>query len=102
MFRHVVMFRWKDNIDTAATTQPLEALRRLPDLVETLRSFSVGRDAGINEGNFDVVVVAEFDDRDGYVAYRDHPEHVRVAREHLGPLIADRAAVQYDLDGGTS
>ena len=102
MFRHVVMFRWKDDVDVAATDQPLEELRRLPDLVESLRGFSVGQDAGVNEGNFDVVVVADFDDREGYLTYRDHPEHVRVARDHLGPLIAERAAVQYDLDGGSS
>lgn len=100
MFRHVVMFRWKQDVDAEALTQPLEELRRLPERIDTLRGFTVGRDAGVNDGNFDVVVVADFDDRDGYLTYRDHPEHVRVGRDHLGPLIGERAAVQHEIQGG--
>jgi len=102
MFRHVVMFRWKPEVDPTAVAQPLEDLRRLPDRIDTLRGFTVGLDAGVNEGNFDIVVVADFEDREGYATYRDHPEHLRVAREQLGPLISERAAVQHEFDGGAA
>ena len=96
MIRHVVMFRWHDDADPSAVERALEEVSRLPELIGTLRSFSVGRDAGISEGNFDLVVVADFDDRDGYRTYAQHPEHVRVGRDHLQPLAAERAAVQYE------
>lgn len=52
---------------------------------------------GINEGNHDFVVVADFADRDGYLVYRDHPVHRTVSKESITPIVADRAAVQYEL-----
>ena len=57
----------------------------------------IGSDARVNEGNFDLVVVADFDDVDGYLVYRDHPEHQAVIRERIRPILADRAAVQHHL-----
>ena len=51
----------------------------------------------MNEGNYDLVVVADFDDVDGYLVYRDHPDHQAVIAEHIRPILADRAAVQYHL-----
>ena len=86
------MFRWK----TDTTPEQVEALAALPGAIDTVRSFRFGRDAGINEGNFDFVVTADFDDRDGYLVYRDHPAHMAVVVERIRPQIADRAAVQFE------
>ena len=97
MFRHVVMFRWSAVADPAAVTRAFEELARLPGLVPSLSHLSVGGDAHLAAGNFDAVVVADFDDADGYLAYADHPEHVRVISDHLRPLIAERVAVQYAI-----
>lgn len=95
MFRHVVMFRWVDGAtddDKAAVSAQLAAL---PALVGTIREYRFGPDAGVNDGNCDFAVVADFDDVDGYLAYRDHPEHRRVLRDHIAPILAERHAVQY-------
>ena len=33
---------------------------------------------------------------DGYLAYRDHPDHQKLVKELLGPFVAKRAAVQFE------
>jgi hypothetical protein len=95
-FRHVVMFRWREDA-TAEQKKTLEdRLNALPGAIPELRAYAVGGDAGINDGNFDFAVVADFADRDGYVVYRDHPAHRAVVEECVRPILADRAAVQYE------
>lgn len=95
MIRHTVMFRWRENVEPSEVRAAFNALEGLPSAIEELRAFSFGPDAGLTEGNFDAVVVADFDDADAYRRYAEHPEHLRVIRESLRPLIAERVAVQY-------
>ena len=96
MLRHTVMFRWKPETTPEQVAAIEEGLAGLPGAIDTVRSFRFGRDAGINEGNFDFVVSADFDDGDGYLVYRDHPAHLAVVVERIRPQIADRAAVQFE------
>jgi hypothetical protein len=78
----------------AAIEGALGALReRLPEL----RDYRYGRDLGLTDGGFDFAVVADFDDVDGYAAYRDDPEHRRILAELVRPVITDRAVVQYEI-----
>jgi hypothetical protein len=99
MFRHVVMFRWSEEAGADRRDAAVAALGALPGHVMSVRAFTVGSDARVNEGNFDLVVVADFDDAAGYLAYRDHPAHQAVVRDHLLPIIAERAAVQCEVPG---
>jgi hypothetical protein len=57
----------------------------------------MGTDLGINEGSFDFAVSAGFDDLDGYLAYRDNPEHRAIIRDHITPITESRAAVQFEV-----
>ena len=100
MFRHVVMFRWspggrRPTRRTAVAAALGAAARGHPDHP----GLPVRSDAAVNDGNFDFVVVADFDDVAGYLAYRDHPAHQAVIAEHIAPILAERAAVQYPLEG---
>ena len=45
----------------------------------------------------DFVVVADFDDVEGFLVYRDHPQHQWVIAELIAPFIETRNAVQYEL-----
>jgi hypothetical protein len=96
-FRHVVALQLHEGTGDASRATIKAALDELPALIPTIRSYVVGLDAGVNAGNHDIVVVADFDDVDGYLVYRDHPEHQRVIREHIAPNLAGRAAVQHAL-----
>jgi hypothetical protein len=82
---------------TDAQKEALRAgLGRLPEVIPEIRSYRFGEDAGLNEGNFDFVVTADFDDADGYLAYRDHPDHKQLVAELMGPFVTKRAAVQFE------
>ncbi|TDE34268.1 Dabb family protein [Nonomuraea mesophila] len=97
MIRHIVLFTWKADATDEQRAAVTAELGRLPGLIPQLRSFTVGGDAGINQGNHDYAVVADFDDVDDYVVYRDHPEHQAIIAERIRPILASRAAVQLEL-----
>ncbi|GAA1544751.1 Dabb family protein [Actinomadura kijaniata] len=96
-FRHVVMFRWAEGTTTSQQEEARVRLAELPGVIPEIRGYSLGHDAGVNEGNYDFVVVGDFADRDDYLAYRDHPAHRAVIDEYIKPIMDQRAAVQYEL-----
>jgi len=93
-FRHVVLLTFDDGCDL---DRLVASLRELPGQIPELRSYVVGRDAGISEGNATLAVTADFDDEAGYVAYRDHPAHQQVLAEQIRPHLLARTAVQHHL-----
>jgi stress responsive alpha/beta barrel protein len=95
MFRHVVLLRWKPEATPEQRAAVETGLATLPGLIPGIRSYTIGTDAHVNVGNYDLVVVADFDDVDGYLVYRDHPDHQAVIREHIAPILAERAAIQH-------
>ena len=98
MFRHVALFRWTEDSTDEQRSAVRSALAELPALIPELRDYRFGPDAGLDPGrNFDFAVVADVDSVEDYRAYSGHPAHVRVLTELLRPILADRAAVQYEL-----
>ena len=96
MIRHTVMFTWKPEATDAQKKQVAAELSRLPGLVPSIRAYAMGTDIGINDGNWDFAVSGDFDDVAGYTAYRDDPTHQAIIKEHIAPIIATRAAVQFE------
>ena len=96
-FRHVVLFRWRDDATAEQKRTLEERLNELPGVISELRAYAVGGDLGVNSGNFDFAVVADFADRDAYLVYRDHPTHRKVIDECVTPIVAERHAVQYAI-----
>lgn len=100
-FRHVVMMRFTDTATDEQRLALARGLDGLPAATGTVKEsgYRHGPDAGINEGNWDYVVVADFASVDDYLTYRDHPDHQALIRDLIAPVLAERAAVQYDLSG---
>ncbi|MGB6456323.1 MAG: Dabb family protein [Streptosporangiaceae bacterium] len=97
MIRHVVVFTWDDAMTDELEQQFAAELTALAPRLAGLRAYHAGPDAGLVEGNFDFAVVADFDDVDSYLAYRDHPEHQDIIRRLSRPHVTGRAAVQFEL-----
>ena len=97
MFRHVVLLRWVADAAGEQRAAVESGIATLPSLIPEIRSYVFGADAHVNEGNFDLAIVADFDDFESYLVYRDHPDHVAVISERIRPILADRAAVQHEL-----
>jgi hypothetical protein len=98
MIRHTVMFRWTPEAMPADVAAIVEGLGGLPGAIPEIRNYRFGHDLGINQGNFDFVVMAEFADTEDYIAYRDHPLHRALLAERIAPYVAERAAVQWETD----
>ncbi len=97
MYRHIAMFRFNDDVDQSQVTSISEALSTLPGAIEQIKDYRHGADLGINDGNFDYVVVADFASVDDYLVYRDHPVHQDLIKAHIIDHVAARAAVQYHI-----
>jgi hypothetical protein len=95
MIRHTVLFAWTGDATDAQKKRVATELSRLPGVIPALRGYAMGTDIGVNEGNWDFAVTADFDDLDGYLAYRDDPTHRAIIAEHIAPIIGRRAAVQF-------
>ena len=98
-FRHVVMFRWGDHVDEDHVEAVRDGLSKLPGQIDSIRSYVHGSDVGVSEGNWDYAVVADFDNVQGFITYRDHPTHLLLIEELIRGHTAERAAVQYQYGG---
>jgi len=97
MLRHVVLFDWVPEATDEQKKRVTDELRTLPPLMTGLRSFLVGPDAGIVDGNFSFAVVADFDDAQSYLAYRGHPAHRAIIEQVINPITRQRVGVQYEI-----
>ncbi|MSO37912.1 MAG: Dabb family protein [Acidimicrobiia bacterium] len=97
MIRHVSLLTWKPGTDADAIEAARTALQELPAQIPELLDYRVGSDVGIDQGNSSFAVVGEFADATGYATYRDHPAHIAAAQTHIVPILAGRAALQYEF-----
>ncbi len=97
MIRHTVLFGWSEGATDAQQKRVADELSRLPGLIPSLRAYAMGTDIGVNEGNWDFAVTADFDDLEGYLAYRDDATHRAIITEHITAIVSRRAAVQYEF-----
>jgi len=95
MIRHVVMFKWANDVDAAHVAAITAEFATLPPAIEQIRSYSYGPDLGAVAGNFDYVVIGEFDSIDDFFAYRDHPAHQALVNTFIAPYVTERRAVQF-------
>lgn len=99
MIRHVVAFKIAAADQETRTAQAAEAARGLCGLlgvVPSLRAMSAGANVVALGENWDLVLVADFDDQAGLQAYVVHPEHEKVAA-YIGSIRSDRVAVDFEL-----
>ncbi len=70
------------------------AMAALPSQIEGVASFKSGSDLGLNPGNSDVAIIAEFADEQSWRAYIEDPAHVAFVNDHVSPLCASWNAIQ--------
>ena len=73
MLRHVAMFRWKDGISDEQKRAARDALAALKQEVPSVVEYTVGFDIRRNPNNWDMVLVADFQDVAGLESYFAHP-----------------------------
>jgi hypothetical protein len=96
VIRHVSLLTFVPDATDEQISALEEAMSHLPERLP-IRSYKYGRDAGLNEGQASFAVVADFDNVDDYLEYRDDPEHGRILSNLIGPILASRTATQYEI-----
>jgi hypothetical protein len=95
VLRHIVLLTLDDGADVDAIVAALEAL---PPIIPSIRSYEVGRDLGLADGNHQLGIVALFDDADGWRAYQQHEAHQAAITQLIRPFLQTRAATQFEVD----
>ncbi len=96
MITHVVSFRWKPDTTSEQVSAVSTALATLPALVPSISTYRFGSDLGTNgSANMDFAIVATFASLADWRLYNEDPDHDRIRREIIGPMVAERASVQF-------
>lgn len=95
MLRHVVMIKFKSDIDVSFESQILaEMLIKLVDSIDELMAMEVGENISTKPSAMDIVLIADFESEAGLDAYRTHPEHVKVL-DYLSEVMEKATVVDY-------
>lgn len=92
MIRHIVMWKFRPGTE-AEQAAFLEGLRGLMGVVPQLRGCEVARNVG--QGNYDAVLVSDFDSLEDLAAYKADPRHQAVSAL-CKSIRTDRVAVDYE------
>jgi quinol monooxygenase YgiN len=99
MIRHIISWTLKDQ-DAGAKADAFERLaegfRALPALIPEISSLDIARDLDETPGNWDVVLIVDYESRAALEAYQVHPEHERV-KALVGSLVSNRAAIDFEF-----
>ncbi len=96
MFRHIVLFKFGADATLAQKAAFEDGLARLPAAIPVIRGFVYGPDAGAEQGNFDVALVADFDSCEDFLVYQRHPAHLEFVTRFVRPIAEARTAVQHE------
>jgi len=95
MLIHCVNVKFKDSVTPEQVAALDAAIAALPGQIDHIRRVVHGRDLGLRPANADYAMVMEFDDTESFLAYRAHPAHDAVARDHFFPLGESILATQF-------
>lgn len=99
MVTHIVMFKLKEfpSLEEKKTklNEIKESLEALKNKIDVLRDIRV--DFNINpQETWDLILTTKLDSLEDVKKYAEHPDHVIVAKNIIGPVKVDRACVDYE------
>ncbi|HEY4137906.1 MAG TPA: Dabb family protein [Casimicrobiaceae bacterium] len=95
MIKHVVVWKIKDPAQKPAHAKAVKrALEALRGHIPGMLAIEVGIDIGYDAQADDVVLYAEFENRDALDAYQQHPLHLD-AKAIVKVLTTDRRAIDW-------
>jgi len=92
---HLSQLHWKPGATADEIERVGAGLATLPDRLPGLLYYAFGSDLGLREDNADYAVIGVFADVEAYRAYSTDPEHVRILREVITPILESRSAAQF-------
>jgi len=95
-FRHVVLFKFKDDAKPEQVAAVEKSFAELPDKIDTITDFEWGTDVSPESKakGFTHCFLVSFEDKAGLEAYIPHPAHQEFVKL-LGPILDDVLVIDY-------
>ena len=95
MIVHVCLLNFVAPLDPTQTREIFDGFSRLAKLIPEIKSYTFGPDLELRSGNAQYALVAEFENEEHFVIYRDNPEHIAFAKTVMAPLIKSVQSSQF-------
>ena len=79
MITHIVMWKYKDDVEQPVRDEHVAMLRSLAKVIPQVQSLEVGFDILGLPRSYDTGLVATYNNRAALEAYTIHPEHIKAA-----------------------
>ena len=98
MIRHAVIFTCKPGIPEQSISSAIESAKKVLPGIPVVRSFTIGRDLGLQPGKSgEIAVVADFDSIEDWRTYLNHEVHLDYIKNDLAPITDTRISVQFEI-----
>ncbi|MBI2939647.1 MAG: Dabb family protein [Chloroflexi bacterium] len=97
MIKHIVAFRLKGEATEEQVRALMDAFNAMPGRIPEIQNMSLGKNLGFRDQTYQYALVCEFADTDAFWRYINHPVHQEAARNYFLPIVAQRAAIQYEF-----
>jgi hypothetical protein len=100
MYTHIIMWKFKDQDQDGNSREQIARkvktlLEGLKDQIDVIRHIEAGIDVSRTPSSFDVVLYSEFDSREDFQTYLDHPAHKK-AGAYIVSTLTERALADYE------
>lgn len=97
MIKHIVLLKIKEGVLERRVRECLEAISNLKDKIDGIVSIDCGKDNSPENKNQGylygfTVCFGDSKSRDNYIS---HPEHQKVVKEHIIPIVCDVLVFDY-------
>ena len=86
LYQHVLLFKWKDDIDPAQKVKLLKLFKELPPKIDGFEAIDI-YDVTKSSDDYNNVFVLQFSSMGAFHKYENHPDHERIS-EVGPPLLA--------------
>ena len=94
MLRHVVLIKFRVDINQEHIEQMAAGFEHLAAAIPVVKALSHGSDLALMEGSYDYAMTADFDSEKDWSCYRDHADHIAFAQRFAG-LAESAVRVQF-------
>ena len=100
MFKHIVLWKLKETAGGRSRAENARLLKErfeeLANMLDGLRHLEVGIDVIHGDDSADVALYTEFESREAYQAYYDHPAHKALVA-FIRDVRVDRCVIDYEM-----
>jgi hypothetical protein len=98
MIRQLVLMKFREDTPREALEAVVQGLDALPAQIPEIRSLSPGLNLRLIPSACDLALVADFETREDYRVYNNHPAHRRVLQDLITPWATDLYRAQIEVD----